>query len=407
MRIAKVAGVITNWAGNVTFQARELHEPSTLDELRRIVAAAERVRVLGTGHSFNHIADTTGDLVSVARLPRRVDIDPDRMTVTVAGGIRYGELAQRLHANGFALPNLGSLPHISVAGACATGTHGSGNDQGNLATAVSGLELVVADGTLIRLPEAHLPGAVVGLGALGVVVGVTLDIVPGFEVRQYVYEDLPFDRLEEFFASAYSVSLFTDWRQPRITQMWRKCVGLEQSAWSGAKPVTEPRHPLSGVPADNCTQQLGVPGPWHERLPHFRLSHTPSSGDELQSEFLVPLDSAIPALTALDHLRSRIAPVLQICELRTVAGDELWLSPNYHRHSLAIHFTWHNNPEAVEPVIAAIETALAPFDPRPHWGKLFCTPGRYPRMADFRDLMRHYDPAAKFTNPFISAALVS
>lgn len=399
--------MITNWAGNVTFRAERLHQPSSIDELRRLVASVPRVRVLGTGHSFNRIADTTGHLVSIAGLPQTIEIDPARATVTVAGGVRYGELAERLHSAGYAVPNLGSLPHISVAGACATGTHGSGDKNGNLSTSVCALEMVTADGSLVRLSrdnnEDHLEGTVIGLGALGIVTSLTLDVVPTFQARQYVYEGLPWDGLDEIFASAYSVSAFTDWKRPRISQVWRKCVGPVEAAWDGTAPVDGPRHPLPGMPTDNCTQQLGVLGPWHERLPHFRLSHTPSSGDELQSEFLVPRDAGAAALAAIDRIRDRVAAVLQICELRTVAADDLWLSPSYGRDSLAIHFTWVKDHDAVDPVIAAVQEALAPFDPRPHWGKLFVVNGRYPRMADFRELMHQYDPGGKFTNDFISA----
>ncbi|MGW4462647.1 D-arabinono-1,4-lactone oxidase [Micromonospora sp. NPDC004704] len=411
------SGPRTNWAGNITFGARRFHHPSSVTELRRIVAGSERVRALGTAHSFNRIADTPGDLVSVAGLPERAEIDPERRTVTVSAGMRYGELAARLYAEGYALHNLGSLPHISVAGACATGTHGSGEHNGGLATAVSAMELVTADGELVTVSRnadgADFPGMVVGLGSLGVVTALTLAIEPTYDLRQYVYRDLPGELLREHFdeilGGGYSVSLFTDWTGDRINQVWRKLRvdGFDAAAvppvWHGATLADEPLHPVPGVSAVNCTEQLGVPGPWHARLPHFRLEFTPSSGEELQSEYLVPRSEARSALDALATIRHLIAPVLQISEIRTIAADDLWLSPSYRRESVAIHFTWVKDTPAVTPVLAAIEEVLAPYGARPHWGKLFGTEPEvvrdlYERWDDFRRLRDRLDPTGTFHN---------
>jgi alditol oxidase len=415
-----MTGRATNWAGNVTFAARRIHQPESLAELQALVARSDRIRALGTAHSFNHIADSTGDLVSVAGLPRSIEIDAGRATVTVGGGVRYGELARVLHDRGYALPNLGSLPHISVAGACATGTHGSGERNGNLATAVAGLDLVTAAGELVTLTRAadgdRFRGAVVGLGCLGVVTGVTLDLVPTFDVRQHVYDGLPFGQLAEHFDAilgrAYSVSLFTDWTGPSINQVWvKRRVGADDSGsppprWLGATLADGARHPVAGMPTEFCTAQLDVPGPWHERLPHFRLEFTPSSGEELQSEFLLPRRHGLAALQAIDRIRDRVAPVLQISEIRTVAADDLWLSPSYRRETVAIHFTWVKDAAAVAPVLAAVEEQLAPFEPRPHWGKLFGIPpdvvsGRYERLPDFQRLRRRYDPTGKLGNELV------
>jgi xylitol oxidase len=418
-----MTGPLTNWAGNVTFSAQRVRRPASVGELRRIVAGSERVRALGTGHSFNPIADTPGDLVSVAGLPKVMEIDAGRATVTVSAGLRYGELAGPLNEAGWALRNLGSLPHISIAGACATGTHGSGDGNGNLATAVSALQMVTADGDVVTASREddgeRFGGLVVALGTLGIVTSLTLDLVPAFRVRQYVYEGLPRDQLDEhladIFASAYSVSLFTGWRGGKINQVWRKCLagagdspGPARSRWLGAAPADGPRHPVPGMPAAYCTQQLGVPGPWHERLPHFRLEFTPSSGEELQSEYLVPREHAVEALAAIDRIRDRVAPVLQISEIRTVAADGLWLSPSYRRPSMAIHFTWIKDTGAVRPVLAAIEDQLAPLRARPHWGKLFTVSpaavrGLYQRLPDFQRLRGRYDPAGKFGNELVDS----
>ena len=414
------SGRLTNWAGNVAFSATRIHRPASVAELQRLVAAGVCVRALGTGHSFSRIADTPGDLVSVAGLPKIMKVDAEAATVTVSAGVRYGELAPHLHAAGYALRNLASLPHISVAGACATGTHGSGNSNGNLATAVCAMEMITAGGDAVTMSrEADGPrfrGAVVGLGALGIVTSLSLDIVPAFGIRQYVYENLPHEQLYEYltdmFASAYSVSLFTDWRSPRIRQVWLKQRAGEHdpptpgTRWYGALAADGPRHPVPGLPAANSTQQLGVPGPWHERLPHFRLDFTPSAGDELQSEYLLPQQLAAGALRAIASIGDRMAPVLRISEIRTVAADDLWLSPSYRQDSMAIHFTWINDVPAVMPVLATVEDRLAPFGARPHWGKLFTTSPAavsrlYDRLPDFQRLLRSLDPDGKFRNKFL------
>lgn len=412
----------TNWAGNISFGAAELHRPATVAELQALVARGPRVRVLGSGHSFNDIADSPGALISLDRMPRTVDLDSSAARVRVGGGVRYAELGRRLHASGFALHNLGSLPHISVAGSCATATHGSGDTNAGLAAAVSAIELVTATGEILHLDRAthgdRFNGAVVALGALGAVTALTLDLVPAFDIRQYVYERLPPEALEEHFtditSSAYSVSLFTRWRRPGIDQVWvkqRTDAPAADLARFGAVPADGPRHPVPGMPAANCTGQLGVPGPWHERLPHFRPEFTPSAGRELQSEYLLARRHALGALRALDRIRDRIAPVLQVSEIRTIAADELWLSPAYRQDTVGVHFTWIEDAAAVRPVMALVEEHLAPFGARPHWGKLFAMgAGRlragYERLSDFGELMRDLDPGGVFTNDFVRRHLL-
>ncbi|GLY01319.1 MULTISPECIES: FAD-binding protein [Actinoplanes] len=408
---------LTNWAGNIVFGAHHVHRPTSTAEVRAIVTAAPKLRVLGSGHSFNRIADTDGDLISLADLPRTVEIGPDRTTVRVDGGIRYGELATALQAEGLAVHNLASLPHISVAGAVATATHGSGIRNGNLATAVAAVELIRADGETVTLRrgDPDFAGAVVGLGALGVVTALTLDVVPSFPLRQYVFENLPAAALrtdlEEILADGYSVSLFTSWTGPDIDQVWLKRPDpLTGDDYFGARRADGPRHPVPGMPTVNCTEQGGVPGPWQERLPHFRMEFTPSSGEELQSEWHIAREHAVAALDAVGGLRGRVADVLQICEIRTIAADDLWLSPNHGRDSLALHFTWIADTEAVLPVVADLEKALAPLSPRPHWGKVFTMApadvrAAYPRFDDFAALTRRFDPSGTFRNPWLDALL--
>ncbi|MEU4697328.1 FAD-binding protein [Nonomuraea dietziae] len=400
-----MAAIVTNWAGNLAFHASDVHRPASVEELRVIVARSPLVRALGSGHSFSDAADTKGALVSLDALPRTVDLDGS--TVRVGGAVRYAELAPRLHRAGFALRNLASLPHITVAGSVATATHGSGDGNGNLATAVRAMELVTAEGDLVSLAEGdpRLSGAVVGLGALGVVVSLTLEVVPTFEVRQHVFEELPLevldDHFDEVFGSGYSVSLFTRWRRPVIDQVWVKRVSGGAPELFGARPADGPRHPIPGVSAEPCTEQLGVAGPWHERLPHFRPGFTPSAGEELQSEFLLPRGHAVAALRALDGIRDTIAPVLQVSEVRTVAADDLWLSPAYGQDVVAFHFTWIKDVPGVLPVIEAVTRALEPYEARPHWGKLFTAVASYERMDDFRELVSAFDPQGKFSNDFL------
>ncbi|MDQ1740830.1 MAG: alditol oxidase, partial [Pseudonocardiales bacterium] len=363
-----------NWAGNVSFEAARCCRPSTLDELRELVAGSERIRALGTGHSFNRIADTTGTLVSLAGLPTVIEVDSAASVVEVSAGLRYGELAEELHRRGFALHNLGSLPHISVAGACATATHGSGDQNANLATAVAALELVTADGELRVLERtgdtaAEFFGSVVGLGSLGIVSRLWLDIEPTFSVRQHVYDNLShgqlIEHLDQILAGAYSTSLFTRWQPEPVYQVWRKRRvtadddGGAEPVFFGATAAPVARHPLPGMTGENCTEQFGRIGPWHERLPHFRLEFIPSRGEELQSEYLVPRQLARQAIDAVAQIGDRVSPVLQICELRSIAADRFWLSPSYQRDSLGLHFTWVPDAAAVTPVLVEIERRLA------------------------------------------------
>ncbi|HEY2130529.1 MAG TPA: D-arabinono-1,4-lactone oxidase [Streptosporangiaceae bacterium] len=415
-----LSGRRANWAGNIVYRASELAKPADLAGLQAVVREHRQVRAVGAGHSFNRIADTPGVQISLDGLPTEISIDPDRAAVTVPGGLTYQELTPRLSAAGWALPTLASLPQLTVAGACATATHGSGDAIGNLATAVSGMQLVTADGGLRTLRRdtdgERFRGAVVGLGALGVVATLTLDLVPTFEVRQYVYQGLPAAMLgshfDEIFGSGYSVSVFTDWQGTRHSQVWvKQRVGPEawrpEPHWMDATLADRPLHPVPGQPAEYATEQLGVPGPWYERLPHFRTEATPSSGQELQSEYLLPRQRAAAAFDALASLASVVAPVLQICEIRTVAPDDLWLSPSYQRDTVALHFTWIKDTAAVTPVVAAIEHLLAPLGARPHWAKLFAIAPHavralYPRSADFQQLLRDTDPAGKFRNSFVA-----
>ncbi len=421
----ELTGPRQNWAGNLTFSTNRLYSPASVEEVRHVVTSCAKLRALGSRHSFNTIADSTQNQISLVKLDE-ISLDEKAHTVTVGAGITYGKMAPVIDARGYALHNLASLPHISIAGAIATATHGSGVHNGNLATAVSALEIVTADGETLHLSRAkdgeHFLAAVVGLGSLGVVTRVTLDVQPTYQVAQSVYQNLSLDHLkthlEEIFSSGYSVSVFTDWQNHMASQLWikRRLVPGGKNEWApeyfGAKLATEKLHPLAGHDAESCTEQQGIPGPWYERLPHFRMNFTPSSGKELQTEYLIPRSRAYEAILAVETLRDRITPHLFITELRTIASDDLWMSTAYKRDSLAIHFTWKPEWPEVSQVLPLIEKQLEPFAARPHWGKLFTVPpaelqSRYPRLAEFEAMLKRYDPKGKFRNEFIGHNLYS
>lgn len=410
---------MTNWAGNIEYSAHQLHYPRSTEEVQTLVQRLPKCRTLGTRHCFNTIADSDTHLISSSQLNKIISLDKTACTVTVEGGIRYGELAPYLDENGYALHNLASLPHISVAGSIATATHGSGIGNGNLATAVTALEIVTADGELKHISrENYLHAAVVHLGALGIVTKITLSIQPRFLVRQNVYERLPIDQLkthfEKILSAGYSVSLFTDWQHGFVNEVWVKSKpGTDPAPLDelyGATAALNDLNPIADVSADNCTPQMGVPGPWHERLPHFKMGFTPSSGAELQSEYFIPFYLGVEAFSAIARLGPQISPHLFISEIRTVAADELWMSPNKGQPSLALHFTWRQDWSAVSRLLPLIEKELAPFQAKPHWGKLFTMPPatlqrHYEKLEDFKKLAAEWDPGGKFRNDFLTKNL--
>jgi xylitol oxidase len=405
-----------NWAGNHEYAGARLERPASLDELAEVVGVAPRVRAIGSRHSFTDIVDSDV-LVSLEALPPVFELDAVTRTVTIGGGARYGEVSQALHDQGWALANLASLPHISVAGAVATGTHGSGDTNASLATAVAGLALVDGSGAArsVRRGDPDHDGTVVGLGALGIVTTLTLDVEPAYDVRQDVWTDLPYaavaDHFDEITSSGYSVSLFTDFSGAGFAQAWVKSRAVEAPAeFFGARAATKQLHPDIGVVAEGVTQQGGIVGPWLERLPHFRLEFTPSHGAELQGEYLVPRARALDALDAFRSLRPRFEGLLRVSELRTVAADDLWLSSAYGTDVVGFHLTWVQDEEAVYAVLPDLEAALLPLGARPHWGKCFAATAAdleplYPRLRDFRALRERVDPDRTFGNAFLDRVI--
>lgn len=410
-----------NWGGNVLYGARDLKLPASLEELQETVATTPRLRPLGTRHSFNGLADTAAVQVSLDAMEQFVEVDDASATARVSGWSTYGHIAPALHDHGFALPNLASLPHISVAGACATATHGSGVRRRNLAAAVSAMEFVDGNGELVTVSRSDdpdvFPGCVVHLGALGIVTALTLDLVPARPVHQRAYVDLARSELaanlDAIMAGADSVSCFTRWQDDVVDTVLHKDVrdpDDDPTELFGAARATGPRHPILGLATEAVTQQLGNPGPWHERLPHFRLEHTPSAGEEIQSEWFVDRRDAANAIEAVWRVGPHLDDALQVSEIRTIAADDLWLSPMYERDVLALHFTWILDPPVVDHAIRRVEDALAPFDAVPHWGKLSHADrdlyaSRYERLADFVGLAERFDPDRRFRNDFLDDLL--
>lgn len=417
-----MAARLKNWAGNYEYSTDNVHHPETVEQLQALVKTLGKLRVLGTRHCFNDLADSSENLIVLDRLDKVIEVDRDNNQVRISGNVTYGELCPVLHHEGYALHNLASLAHISVVGACTTATHGSGVHNQSLAAAVSGMDVVTANGDLVSLTRdgERFEGVVVNLGGLGVVVGLTLDLLPNFEMRQFAYEKLPVAQVEVHFddivSSAYSVSLFTTWQKDFVDQVWLKRradevipVGYAENFF-GALPAKQPMHPIGGMSAENCTAQLGALGAWHERLPHFRIDALPSAGNELQTEYFVPRTQAVDVFRTISKLSAEITPHLLVSEIRTVAADNLWMSPAYHRDNVGFHFTWKQHTRDVMRLLPVIEAELAPFNVRPHWGKLFtCSPQKigsaYEKLPQFEALLREYDPNGKFRNAYLDAIL--
>ena len=417
--LSKASKAMKNWAGNLTYSTENVHFPTSVEAVVELVQKLSTLRALGSQHSFNKVADSKHNLMSLREMKKIVSLDKTAQTVTVEAGVRYGDICEYLHENGFALHNLASLPHISIAGACATSTHGSGLKNGALAVGIKAVEMVKADGNIIQLDREkdgeEFNGAVVGLGALGIVTKLTLDLQPTFQMEQLVYRNLPMNALEENFetimSSGYSVSLFTTWENKNVNQVWIKSkidnpAKVSGSDFFGAQIADRHMHPLDDHSAESCTDQMGIAGPWFERLPHFKMGFTPSSGEELQAEYFVPLENGYQAMVNIEKLNKQITPHLFVSEIRTISADNYWMSPFYKKPCVAIHFTFKPEWEAIQKLLPEIESALGPFHARPHWGKLFTmTPSvlqsRIDKLNDFKDLISEYDPKGKLRNEFI------
>ena len=404
-----------NWSGNIEYRPAEIARPESISELQKVVADSRKVRAYGSGHSFNTLADTDGTLIAFSEFDKNIEIDSSKMLVRVPAGVRYGEVAPKLHANGFALRNMGSLPHITVVGATTTGTHGSGVGNKNLSGSIAEIELITATGDAITLDQSELPAARVALGSIGIIHHLTLDIVPTYDVAQTVYFDLPFvqliSNLDAILSAGYSVSVLSMWGDEFVDQVWVKSkIGtnpvLTQNEWFGAKLATRKSNPIREADSAAATEQFGLPGPWFERLPHFKLDFTPSFGEEVQTEYFIDRKDAPAALNAIYKIREELSELIMVCEMRTVAQDENWLSEAYGRETFVFHFTWRPNIPAVEKLLLKIEASLEPFKARPHWGKVFTNnafdfSSLYPKFNSFITYRGTYDPSRKFVNKLL------
>ncbi len=400
-----------NWSGTVTYTAERVERPRSLDEAAEVVARSPRVHGLGTRHSFNDVADAPGVLLDLTGIPTDLVVDTAAGTATMGAGTRYGVVAPELDRAGVALHNTGSLPHISLGGAIATGTHGSGTALGSLSTAVRSFALLGPDGTTrtVRRGDEGFDGAVLHLGLLGIVTRVELDVQPSYRMRQDTYGPLPWDtfvaHVAEVHDAAYSVCAYT---------VFGDEVGevlLKSRVPEGADDVAVPdalfgAPRLPGSPGDgHHTARDGSVGPWWDRLPHFPIESVPSHGSEVQSEHFVPLRHAAGALEAVRGMADRIRPHLHVCELRTMAADPFWLSPTQGEDVLCIAFTWQKHPDEVAALLPDLEARLAPFDGRPHWGKMSsldtaAVEALWPRLPDFRRLVAAADPDRTFASAF-------
>ncbi len=414
-----------NWGRNIIFKAKNLEEPASVEELQELMSKTGFKKGLGSTHSYNDIADSPLTQISLRKLNRIISIDESNSTVAIEGGIKYEELAPQLHERGFALQNLASLPQVTVAGAAATGTHGSGTENGSLATVVREMEICLADGQLISLSRENNPdifdGVVVNLGGLGIITRMVLDIEPAYDARQDIYLDLPLENVienfDEIMSSGYSVCLFTKWQNDILDQAWIKRrvdqpvddLGME---FYGGKICDRNIHPIIDMSAEACTAQMGEVGPWYDRLPHFRINAMPSAFDELQSEFFVPIENAGEAIRAISKHGDKFLPYLYISEIRTIAADNFWMSQFYKRATIAIHFTWKSNWPEVQKLLPVIEATLAPFSIRPHWGKLYTIDAKtiqrsFERFPDFLELLKTYDPEGRFRNAYLNRIIYS
>ena len=405
----------SNWAGNLEYSTERVARPQSLAKVQEVVRKAKRLHAISTRHSFTPVADSDSEQISLRAMKRVIAIDAAARTVTVEGGITYGELAPKLHEAGFAIRNTASLTTVTIAGATASATHGSGNANQNLAGAVSGVTLVTANGEIVSFKrgDAEFDGVVVSLGALGVIVEMTLDIQPTFEARQEVYTGLPFETLarnfDDIMGGGYSISLFHNWTGDVVPQVWVKSLATSprhSGNYFGAVSATERWHPMPGFDPATVTEQMGVHGPWHLRLPHVRDEMMATSGNEIQAEYFVPRKQAGAALRAVKSVQERMDKVMLVGEIRTVAADTMWLSTAFERDCVAIHFAFRRDWPGIKAVLPDVEAVLRPFDPRPHWSKVFTMPAaevqsRYPKLPEFRALRKKLDPQGKFSNAFV------
>lgn len=406
--------MLANWGGNLAFEQAEVVKPKTISELAEMVRV-NKVRPVGTLHSFSPIAKGEGLLMSTANLAIKPELDSDRSVVRFGAAMRFGELALFLEQNGFALRNMGSLPHISVAGAAATGTHGSGDKNQILSSSLTSFSYLNHEGELIKVEKQDplFEAFRLGLGAYGIWVEAELSIVPSFQIRQDIFLEIPWSYFLEdpsrLTSAGYSVSLFGKWGTSTISQTWVKSEVEDPRAGvpiAAIAPEQNSKRELADGVGDNLTEQGGKPGPWLHRLPHFRLDASPSAGNEIQTEYFFTRDKIAHAIEAVHSVAGKINPVLIISEIRSIAQDDAWLSPMRRGDSIALHFTWKNEPELVDIAVQELEKVLAPMEPIPHWGKVHHftqsdLERAHPMLSKAREQFENADPSGKFSSDYL------
>jgi len=412
-----------NWAGNLTFSAKEYIEIDSISKLQSIVSKASGVKVLATGHSFNDIADTNQTQISIKNLSNKIEIDSIKKVVLVPAGMQYADVCRYLETKGWALFNTASLGEITVAGAMLTGTHGSGSNNPVLSDCVEGIEMVLESGEIFNISREDSDeffGFVISLGALGVFTKLKLKIVESFSIKQFVYENIGIQSISEnfddVFDKSYSVSYFSNWKKNSTGQIWMKFLDNNNfpqlpSVWLDGNIANANQHPVKVNDPSPCTDQMGVSGKWLYRLPHFKLDSSPASGDEVQTEYLVDRAYVSHYIDELSNIGDEIAARVYATEIRTIKADDLWLSGAHGRQTVGFHFTWKKS-DSLQTFLPKIEEILGNHNGRPHWGKLFSTPrenliGRYPKYSNFEDLLKKYDPNKKFRNSFINRYFIN
>ncbi|KAI1700234.1 d-arabinono-1,4-lactone oxidase domain-containing protein [Ditylenchus destructor] len=355
-----------NWGNNFRFSTQNIQYPTSVEEVQQIVRNANKLRVVGTRHSFSKIADSPNTMLSTLALKNIIGFDPTVPSITVQAGITYTDL------NPF-LPNYGP------------------ND-----------------------PE--LKAIAVGLGAFGVITQVELEVEPTFNLTNYVFVNMPeqdiYDHFDEIENLGYSVQLFTDFSTPGVwDQVWvwvrsdeNSNVGNMQNLY-GATRTHEQVTAIEALPPTYLMEQ-GKEQPWYYGLVDYHLGLSGFDGAEIQSEYFMPYENAIPAIQAVSNFSDLIAPRVYTMLIRTIKGDDLWMSESFNETTVAIHFTWKPNMTAVMEVLPQIEQALLPYGARPHWGKVFAQGPetylhRYPKLNQWKQLAETLDPTHKFRNKFL------
>lgn len=432
-----MGGVWQNWGRSAKVRPRSVERPASTAAVRRSVQAAGRhgldVKAVGAGHSFTGIAVAPGVLLDLGDLTGLVSVDRERARVTLRAGTRLHQIPRLLRPYGLAMQNLGDIDRQTISGAISTGTHGTGSRFGGISTQVVGAMLVTADGELLTVSEAEnpelLPAVAVGLGALGVLVEVTVQCVPAFVLHAVEHPEPLDDVLAAMTERAEASDHFEFY--------WFPHTDVALTKTNTRLPGDAPRHPLprvgrwvdeellaNGLYRVVCGTGMAIPAlvPRYSRLA-ARLTGNREYTDVSnrvftqnrrvrfrEMEYAVPAENVEPAFRALvrliDERRWRISfPV----EVRFTGADDLWMSTASGRASgyIAVHRYWREDPAEY---FEAVEQIMLGYGGRPHWGKMHTLDAaalreRYPRFDDFVALRDRLDPERMFANTYLERVL--